>query len=345
VNPVKPGGEPAVLAIDGGNSKTDVALVANDGRLLRAARGPGMPRNVSVHTVVGRLQKLIAGMRFEGGRRNNILAVHTSACLANVDLPGEDTLLADALAGMGWSATTEVVNDTFAVLRAGVEGPSREGVDAPFTWRPWGVAVVCGTGINCIARHPDGRVTGFLALGDPSGDWGGGEFLGRAALWHAMRAEDGRGPDSALRAVVTAHFHAESVRDVVVAMKRGVICEELRGLVPGLLAAARDGDPAARSLLDRQAEEIVTLALVAMTRLDLQGRPTPIVLGGGVVTASAELRTVVATRIASQAPLATVRIAGIPPVAGAALLGLDRLGIAPHAERRLRAAFTRLRLS
>ena len=34
--------KPAVLAIDGGNSKTDVALVASDGTLLAAARGPGI---------------------------------------------------------------------------------------------------------------------------------------------------------------------------------------------------------------------------------------------------------------------------------------------------------------
>src|SRR5215472_13931393 len=31
----------AVLAIDGGNSKTDVALVADDGTVLAALRGPG----------------------------------------------------------------------------------------------------------------------------------------------------------------------------------------------------------------------------------------------------------------------------------------------------------------
>jgi N-acetylglucosamine kinase-like BadF-type ATPase len=32
---------PAALAIDGGNSKTDLALVAADGTLLASLRGPG----------------------------------------------------------------------------------------------------------------------------------------------------------------------------------------------------------------------------------------------------------------------------------------------------------------
>ena len=34
-------GLPAVLAIDGGNSKTDVALIGWDGTVLAAVRGPG----------------------------------------------------------------------------------------------------------------------------------------------------------------------------------------------------------------------------------------------------------------------------------------------------------------
>ena len=40
---VAAGRSPAVLAVDGGNSKTDVALVAADGTLLASARGPGVP--------------------------------------------------------------------------------------------------------------------------------------------------------------------------------------------------------------------------------------------------------------------------------------------------------------
>ncbi|HEX8132791.1 MAG TPA: ATPase, partial [Actinomycetes bacterium] len=31
----------AILAVDGGNSKTDVALVGGDGEVLGAVRGPG----------------------------------------------------------------------------------------------------------------------------------------------------------------------------------------------------------------------------------------------------------------------------------------------------------------
>ena len=44
-------------------------------------------------------------------------------------------------------------------------------------------------------------------------------------------------------------------------------------------------------------------------------------------------------RITAAAPQATVIVVAVPPVAGAALLGLDYVGAAPEAERRLRAAY------
>jgi N-acetylglucosamine kinase-like BadF-type ATPase len=173
----------AVLAIDGGNSKTDIALVGADGTLLAGGRGPGVrtfptPEVLAAIGAVIRAAALDAGL--PGGRP---VAAHTVACMANADLPEEEERLAAMLGAAGWSTTTEVANDTFAVLRAGLDTPRG---------RPWGVGVTCGAGINCVGVGPDGRTTGFLALGGITGDWGGAYGLGRAALWWAIRAEDGR---------------------------------------------------------------------------------------------------------------------------------------------------------
>ena len=106
------------------------------------------------------------------------------ACLANADLPEEEAEHATAVQAQAWSPTATVVNDTFAILRSGLSDQ-----DPPH----WGVAVVCGAGINAVGVAPDGRVTRYLALGTISGDWGGGYGLGLEVLWHAIRAEDGRG--------------------------------------------------------------------------------------------------------------------------------------------------------
>jgi N-acetylglucosamine kinase-like BadF-type ATPase len=326
----------AVLAIDGGNSKTDVALVAADGSLLARVRGPGVNAHQDgVAATVKMLSGLAEQAAAAAGPRapGSPVAAHTCACLANADLPEEEEEICAAMRAEGWSPHTTVVNDTFAVLRAGL-ADTADGA-------AWGVAVTCGAGINCVGLAPDGRSTRYLALGEISGDWGGGMGLGSCTLWHAIRAEDGRGEPTALREAVAAYFGKGTVYDVTVAVHRGEIAEDdLLALAPVLLATAQGGDPLARRLVDRQAEEISVMALTAMRRLDLTGLATPVVLGGGLMSArDPQLIAGIEARIGQQAPDAVLTIIDVPPIAGAALLGLDQAGAGPKAAARLRAAF------
>jgi N-acetylglucosamine kinase-like BadF-type ATPase len=327
---------PAVLAVDGGNSKTDLALVAADGALLATARGAGIPSPAHPEVTAGLLAGLVGRVQQQAGLAGRPVARHISACVANADLPAEQEELAAALRGQGWSETTVVVNDTFAVLRAGLAAcPAPPG-------RPrWGVGAVCGAGINCVGVAPDGRTTGFLALGDITGDWGGGYGLGRAALWWAMRAEDGRGPQTALAGAVAAQLGAGSVRDVAIGLHLGTIGEEsLARLAPVVLALGGAGDEVAAALVRRQAGEICAMVLTVMRRLELTGLATPVVLGGSVLAARDPALTAgIVAGIGAVAPKAVVSVTEVPPIAGAALLGLDELGLGPAAEQRLRAAY------
>jgi N-acetylglucosamine kinase-like BadF-type ATPase len=324
---------PAVLAIDGGNSKTDVALVADDGTLLASARGPGInAHEVGVDQTVLILDAVVKQAAAQVGRGGAWIARHTVACLANADLAEEEAEHEAAIHALAWTPASTVVNDTFAILRAGLRDEAQP---------HWGVAVVCGAGINCVGVAPDGRVTRFLALGTVSGDWGGGYGLGVDVLWHAIRAEDGRGPDTALTGYVRSFFGVDRVEEVTLGIHKGKIPDDdLTGLAPVLLRAADDGDPVAQAVVNRLADEISVMAITAMRRLGLTGMATPVVLGGGVVTArNPLLMDGIARRLAEAAPRALVRVIDVPPVAGAALLGLDQVHARPAAESRLRAAF------
>ncbi len=312
-------GRPAVLAIDGGNSKTEAALVAADGTVLARQRGPGSNWQGLGHDQAMRvLGDLAAAVALAAGRTTAFpVADRVSACLAGADLPDEEEELAGLVQAQGWAGHTSVVNDTFAVLRAGLDQPAQP---------HWGVGVTVGAGINCVGVAPDGRTTRFLSLGDISGDWGGGGDLGRGALWLAARAEDGRGPDTVLRTEVPQHFGLATVRDVTIAVYREKISGgELRTLAPVVLAAARAGDAAARDLVCRQADEVCAMALTAIRRLGLADAAVPVVLGGSLLAAADPLLTgLVTAGLAAGAPAAVPHIVDVPPVAGAALLGLDR---------------------
>ncbi|GAA3818905.1 BadF/BadG/BcrA/BcrD ATPase family protein [Sphaerisporangium flaviroseum] len=316
-----------VLAVDGGNSKTDVALVAEDGSVLARGRGAGfLPQSAGVPAavdVIGRTVRLALGDEAAAP-----FADHVAAYVAGADLPVEEERLREEILTRGYGREVVVGNDTFALLRAGAS-------------RPWGVAVVCGAGINAVGVSPTGEVARYPALGKISGDWGGGLGLAEEVLWHAVRAEDGRGPATLLLEAVRRSFGTRRAEEVVLGLHFGDLpADRLHDLVPPLFAAAAEGDPIANALVERQADEIAVMGVVALRRLGLLAEPCDVVLGGGVLTARDPLlMRLVGERYAAQAPHATLVVADVPPIVGAALLGLDRLGAGRAAMDRLRASF------
>ncbi|MEU3369554.1 BadF/BadG/BcrA/BcrD ATPase family protein [Streptomyces sp. NPDC006660] len=321
-----------VLAIDAGNSKTDVALIDADGTVLGAARGGGFrPPAVGVEVAMHMLATTVEEAHLAAGGPGPLRVEHVSACLANADLPVEERELAAALTARGWGASVSVHNDTFAILRAGL----------PVGAEPCGVAVVCGAGINCVGMTPDGRTARFPAIGKISGDWGGGGGLAEEALFFAARAEDGRGEATALASALPDHFGLSSMYELIEGLHLGRIpVVRLHELSPVLFEVAAAGDKVARSLVERQAEEIVALATVALGRLGLLEVETPVLLGGGVLAARhPQLDDGVRERLAARAPKAVPLVVTASPVLGAGLLGLDRVSAPDEAYVRLRAQY------
>lgn len=318
---------PVILAVDGGNSKTDLALVRADGALLAHVRGPlSSPHHLGLDACVDLLQGMLddAVLAAELDHNGSHVAEIAEIFLAGVDFPAEERQLQQAVEARNWAARTTVGNDTFAVLRAG-------------TARGWGVAVVCGAGINCVGVAPDGRHLRFPALGATTGDWGGGYDVGLAALSAAARSEDGRGPTTSLERAVPAHFQLRTPLEVAEAIHGGRIANRrLIELAPVVFAEAGNDDVAA-AIVERLAAEIVALARVAITRLDLGREPVEVLLGGGLIRAGdGRLLGAIEADLGEVGDRIVVHRTASPPVVGAALFGLDALGAGEEARERIR---------
>jgi N-acetylglucosamine kinase-like BadF-type ATPase len=311
-----------VLAVDGGNSKTDLALLREDGAVLALVRGGNSsPHHLGLDGTVAMLEALHADARARAGLDGGARAAVGHLLLAGLDLPVEEERLHAAVDGR-WADRLSVGNDTFAVLRAGTE-------------RGWGVAVVCGAGINCVGVGPDGRHVRFPALGAISGDWGGGYDVGLAAVSGAVRSEDGRGPRTALEHAVPAHFGLATPGELVEAIHLGHVAQRRIIELPPLVFDAAAADPVAAAILDRLAAEVLALVHASIERLELGGAAIEVLLGGGMFrTGDGRLLGAIE---AGLGPEVEVRVAASEPIVGAALLGLDELGAGPEALARARS--------
>jgi N-acetylglucosamine kinase-like BadF-type ATPase len=318
-----------VVAADGGNSKTDLVLATTDGGVLARVTGVGTRPNIDglPATAAGLAELTRSAIATAGLPGDTVIAVG-SYYLANVDLPEDEHAMRAALVDHGLAARIEVVNDTFAVLQAGSQ-------------RGWGIAVVCGAGINAVGLHPDGRQERFLGIGALSGDWGGGWSVAVAGIAAAVRAGDGRGPATALRGLVASRFGAEP-ESVAMAADRGAITrQQLLAFAPDVLVAARDGEPVATEIVHRLADEVVSFARALLSRMDLTESDCDIVLGGGILQSGHRLvLDRIERHLATIAPDANVCTLDVPPVVGALVSALRLAGADDHAIAGARARVT-----
>lgn len=320
--------DPIVIAVDGGGSKTDAVAIDLDGRILATTRGTGSnPQTIGVPAAVRIVDSLVNELLEP---LDHAPVLQASVYLSGLDLAVEVATYRAALDPLPWTKGGRPFvadNDMFALLRAGTQEPNA-------------VAVVCGTGINCVGVRADGEHARFDALGTISGDWGGGGFLGEQALWHAARAIDGRGGPTVFTTSIPDHFGLPDVQSVIEAFHFGRLSySRFSDLAPLVLAAADDGDPAAFAILDRQAEEIVAMAVSAINRLELGDTALPVVLGGGVLaTGNARLIAGITAGLAARAPRARVELVQARPILGAAMLALESAGAGEDAIEAARMA-------
>ena len=324
---------PAVLAVDGGNSKTDLALVSAGGELRALVHGPTVShQQVGLQAGIARLEELAVRAARDSRLDPTIRPIAELAvlCLAGADFPSDVRALTGAVKPLKLAREVVIRNDGFAGLRAG-------------TRREWGVAVIAGSGINCVGIAPDGRIASFPAVGDVAGDWGGGEGIGKEALSAAIRGRDGRGPRSRLERLVPQHFGFHRPINLTYALYRDRVPESrLRELAPLVFEAAASGDRVARAIIDRLADEVAGMAVIMIRRLRLVRTDVDVVLAGGIMrTRDRPFYDRIEAAVRRVARRATIRRVTQRPVLGAALLGLDRLGGSGRdaAEARLRAVF------
>ena len=129
-------------------------------------------------------------------------------------------------------------------------------------------------------------------------------------------------------ASVTEAFHFGRLSDT-----------DMTNLAPVLFAAVDAGDAVALVVVERQAEEIVSLVATTLNRLDLLDVDVPVILGGGVLAAQhPKLIGDISAGLHERAARATIHVVEKRPILGAALLCLEAAGAEDAALARITSA-------
>ena len=212
-----------------------------------------------------------------------------------------------------------------------------------------GIALVGGAGVNAIGVNERGVDARFAALGDISGDFGGGGGIAVAGVGAAVRAEERRGPKTSLGRAILASTGHSSLRELLDAILDGTFDQDRIGaLAPVVLQQSERGDHVAREIEAYMIKHAVAYATASQLRAPIKRRPIPIVLIGGTLNAPLRgYQARIRSALRAALPPIDVRPLRAAPALGALLYALDaaepRLGQRRIAEEKLRVSFTRVK--
>jgi N-acetylglucosamine kinase-like BadF-type ATPase len=236
--------------------------------------------------------------------------------VAGVGLNGVD--FADEFAGQlaGVAAALAVPATGIALVNDGI----------PALWGATDAAAAAiiqhGTGFTAAWRKAPGGEVLFDHLNT------GRQFDIRIHLSEAVsRMIDGRLPETPLLAAALAHYGVTDRNEFSALMFRGRIPgDRVRTVIPLVCAAWTAGDPVAGDLVERAVADYARTATALWRSV---GTPDAVLaLGGGLFRAAGpRFVAMVADRIRTVVPAATVTVPRLPPELGAVLMAAHRCGI------------------
>lgn len=296
-----------VLGIDAGGSKTVALLATDDGVVIGQGRAGGA--NLRTHGEL-LVEKTLHEVIDHALRDHDHPPDAVCLGIAGVDRGDDGETIRAIMRRLGFRERTLVVNDALIALVAGAGAAT-------------GLVVVAGTGSIAYGVNARGQAARAGGWGPVLADEGSGYWIGRRALVAVMRHADGRGPRTALTAMVLAHLGLSRPDELVNEIYEGPERRQLVATLGGLVREATDaGDAVAAEILREAAGELALAAATVIGRLEMRGAVFPVFLSGGMFKSIPVLATEVAARLAEVAPRATATLLTADPAQGAVTLAL-----------------------
>ena len=294
-------GETALIAVDGGGSKTEMVLITAGGKVLRRLVLPGSnPNACGVEGCCDTLRRGVEELLRED-RRVAALFVGGAGMASGDNGRAVEAVLSKAYPQMRLRCRGDIMN-----LLAQTDDPDNA------------IAVICGTGCVVYAAR-DGKLRRFGGGGWRLETLGSGYDLGRAALLAALEHRDGTGPETALTAAVELRLGGKVWDHVARLSGESNAC--IAAFAPLVVQSWQAGDPVAGKIVEENLRRIAHLVTLAAAR-------TPdarqVVCGGSLLTQNEAFRNALKTLLPQGLQVGPV---AYPPIWGACLQSAKLAGL------------------
>ena len=315
------------LGVDGGGTKTQFALVDDEGSVLASCEGPG-----SYHIELG----------MEGVR--TVLANGLGALFAQAGVEGGD--IANAFFGLPAYGEDSAAQNVLDAMPHALLGHHRYrcGNDMVCAWAGSlagedGINVVAGTGSIAYGERK-GRAARAGGWGEAFSDEGSAYWIAVQGLNSFTRMSDGRLPRGPLHAAVRAAFDLDTDLDLCAKLADARARERIAALSLLVARAAQEGDPSAIGIFENAARELVCIVEAVRRALEFAaGESIPLSYSGGVFNAGDLILRPFRRHIDAQSATYDLRAPMLAPDLGAALYAARIAGqpLSPAAIGRLAA--------
>jgi N-acetylglucosamine kinase-like BadF-type ATPase len=183
--------------------------------------------------------------------------------------------------------------------------------------------VTAGTGSHAYGRRNDGLTAVAGGRGYYLGDEGGAYNIAQQAFRAVYQADDGRSAETALTALIQAHFQCQDLEQLLFKIYANTYSRDQLAQVSKLVGqAATEGDPVAQRILADAGDELGKAVAAVLRSLEQIDSPFPVAPNGSVFNASRFITEPMMTRVQATNPQAYLTEARFSPAIGAVLLAL-----------------------
>lgn len=279
-----------LLAIDGGGTKTIVAIADNHGKILSMSKG-----GASNYQVVGKQNAAETLIQLIKSTINNLENADVIFQRAVFALAGIDTqkdkanveeIVKKVIEGSRIQVREVIVeNDALSVL-LGTTNHSP------------GALLISGTGSVAYAYDGKGKCVRVGGWGHIAGDEGSGYWIGKQAISSVLKMYDGREPESILSELVLKHLGFKSLEQLynwIYSSRYSV--HDVGSLSVTVEHACNTGDEISKDILNRAVSELYSMIITAIKKAGISDMPFKLMMQGGVLQNSEYIKNKLANKI------------------------------------------------